>query len=395
MRLLVAKRKNGRLFSLLDDQEKSKLAAMRKRETFYCPICGAPVQMKLGSKVSWHFSHFRQSACSYSAEAESSYHLEGKKSLFRWLGVQNVPVKLEPYLQPVKQRPDLLLQTSPKQTALEFQCSSISPDLLIKRTKSYIQARIDPIWILGGNRMSRLKSNVFRLSDMDWLAVRKPSRMNDDLMLLYFCPESRNFAVLTRLLPLGPTRVMAHLRYRPISSFSFHDLYSLDKPLKFTIPKDWLSFKQQKRFYAFRARGRAEGYVRKLSGMYPQIPAAAGWPTPSAYQIETSPFLWQSWLFYKFCVEKPASETIYLPSIVKEFRFLVNIGIFHTRSFPYPGMMNEKAPIMEYISCLVRFGYLKKVNSAAFVKTGLGKGMLNGDQDRLDHEYFEKLFGIF
>ncbi|HEX6922752.1 MAG TPA: competence protein CoiA family protein [Bacillales bacterium] len=392
----MAKQKNGNLFSLVDRWEKSELLALRRREAFYCPVCDADVQMRLGNQRSWHFAHRSGMKCSFEAEAESAYHLNGKKKLYQWLVAQDVRVKLEPYLPFLKQRPDLLHHAHPQDTALEFQCSTIDSELFKKRTKTFQQADIIPVWILGGNRLKRAGADMFQLPQMDWLALRKLSYNAHSNFLLYFCPETKQFAVLSNITPCNASKVFARLKYIPMSSFSVHDLHRLVKSLSFSLPKAWLKMKQRWRLNAFRSRTRSHLYVQNLYGYLSMIPPAIGWPVPHLYHIETSCFLWQGWLFHHFYLQWRSDKPIGLQHVRNAFRSLVRKKIFQVRDFPLIPGEDETPALLEYLHCLEAFGFLKQTGETTFRKVlGIAQPKTVEEISRFDYEYFEMLDGIF
>ncbi|MDI5790199.1 competence protein CoiA family protein [Bacillus licheniformis] len=87
-------------------------------------------------------------------EPESPYHLKGKRLLYEWLGRQGLRPVLEPYLQEIRQRPDLLLEHGTRQVAVEFQCANLNAAAYRKRTEGFLRLGIEPVWILGGNRIN-------------------------------------------------------------------------------------------------------------------------------------------------------------------------------------------------------------------------------------------------
>ncbi|HET7579556.1 MAG TPA: competence protein CoiA family protein [Bacillales bacterium] len=394
--MLVAKKRDGTLFTLLGRREKRFLKRLRNREVFYCPICHEKVQMRLGDQRSWHFAHQKGTECSYEAESESAYHLQGKRLLYEWLVSQDVQVKLEPYLTRLKQRPDLLLNTSPYPTALEFQCSTIEPDLLTKRTRTFQKAGVLPIWILGGNRLKRIGTRTFQLAQMDWLTLRKASRDSSGTFLIYFCPDSGQICLLTDILPCSNSRILANPHFYPIHSFTLHDLYRISNPEQPHYPENWLSLKKQWRINAFRGRSRAHRYAQTLYRHLSMIPSAAGWPTPHLYQIETPCFLWQGWLFHHFYLKGPEDRPIRLDQVRKAFRALVQQNIFRVRSFPLITDRDETLPLLEYLQCLTTLGLLRQTNETVFQKKHTAQSPVTmEDFLHLDVEYFEKLSRVF
>lgn len=392
MLLLVAKRQDGTLFSLLGKLERNKLLAMRKLETFYCPVCNECVQMRIGERRNWHFAHRAGADCSFKTEPESAYHLQGKQLLYEWLSSQSVHVKLEPYLSRLKQRPDLLLHTRPHHTALEFQCSTIDPGLLTKRTRTFQSYGLIPIWILGGNRLNRIGTNTFKVPQMDWFTFRKASREGTSLFPLYFCPKSKQFATLMNMIPYSPSKVWATPKFFPMSSFSVHDLYRVSAAPPFTVSDYWLTIKNKWRLRSFRWRTRPYRYLRKLYGDLSKIPAAAGWPTPHLYLIETSCFLWQSWLFHQFYLNWPSERPISLSQVKSRFRTLVRQNIFRIRTIPFLTTEDEGLALFEYLQCLCKFGFLQQVGKEEFRKnTTFGPSQSSKNDSDSDLEYFEKL----
>ena len=62
-----------------------------------------------------------------------------------WLGQSAEPAFLEAYLPRLRQRPDILLAN----LALEIQCSRLSHQRFVERTKSYLNNGYQVWWILG------------------------------------------------------------------------------------------------------------------------------------------------------------------------------------------------------------------------------------------------------
>src|SRR5699024_4530652 len=122
---------------------------LNKTRSYYCPSCHKPVHLKLGSIIRPHFAHFQNDTCDVFAEGETFEHVEGKIQLSQWLKTLALQVAIEAYLPALKQRPDLLVYTSPKPIALEFQCSPTPIDKLVTRTRGYLEAGYEVVWILG------------------------------------------------------------------------------------------------------------------------------------------------------------------------------------------------------------------------------------------------------
>lgn len=113
------------IICLADGYKTEDLKRLRKRHAFYCPVCRCELDLKVGAVKLPHFAHKPGAACPVQHEPESSYHLKGKRLLYEWLGRQGFRPVLEPYLQEIRQRPDLLLEYGTRQVAVEFQCANL------------------------------------------------------------------------------------------------------------------------------------------------------------------------------------------------------------------------------------------------------------------------------
>lgn len=139
--------------------EKSKLIQahkkLKRKRSYYCPACNEKVYLKIGEIIQPHFAHFTKSQCSVFSEGETEEHLKGKQLLadtFERINKQknkNLRIEIEAYLPKLKQRPDLLVCTEDEKYAIEFQCSSLSVENVLRRTKGYQEHGYDVIWVLG------------------------------------------------------------------------------------------------------------------------------------------------------------------------------------------------------------------------------------------------------
>lgn len=129
-----------------------------KGESYFCPACNHPVRIKNGTVKLPHFAHHNQSSCTLYTEGETIEHLALKEVFARWCEKESIHYELEKYLPELNQRPDLLIGN----IALEIQCSPISVQRLVERTKSYQKHGYTPIWICG----SKLFSNHQTLSEL-------------------------------------------------------------------------------------------------------------------------------------------------------------------------------------------------------------------------------------
>lgn len=139
--MLIAINKNGKIVRA----EKEIL----KKDKYYCPACKNRVYLKVGQVICPHFAHYHHKNCQVFSEGETNEHLKGKKELANYLKRMGKKIEVEAYLPELKQRPDLLILDDCKKTAIEFQCSSITVEKIGERTKGYLEANNDVLWILG------------------------------------------------------------------------------------------------------------------------------------------------------------------------------------------------------------------------------------------------------
>lgn len=156
MNLLVALDRNGEMVTAR--------STLCKNDCFYCPSCKRKVCLKVGTLKQPHFAHYRKTACQVFSEGETEEHLQGKLQLATYLKTQGVNVQLEAYLPEVKQRPDILFEKDSQKIVVEFQCSSISIEKVIERTKGYLRANYQVIWILGNNFKYTNKLTAFHIA---------------------------------------------------------------------------------------------------------------------------------------------------------------------------------------------------------------------------------------
>ena len=135
--MFLARDKNGNLISALGYEV--------KKQTYYCPACGARVRLRKGKNVRTHFAHESLKKCDFFHENEGPEHLENKEQLFYW-AKKNDEVEMEYPIPELKQIADIFVN---KQLALEVQCSPISCDLLRERSNGYRSLGIQVLWLLG------------------------------------------------------------------------------------------------------------------------------------------------------------------------------------------------------------------------------------------------------
>lgn len=204
--ILTAKNEDGQLIYLTGNHLRQELLAMRSLQKFTCPDCEHPLQLKVGDIKIPHFAHKSKSACIFSGEPESSLHLQGKILLHEFFTNKNVPVELEKYLPEIRQRADLLVDG---QTVIEFQCSPISANDVVRRSAAYSEIGVKPIWIYGIGEEPADSIRIIRLMEFQKEMLIHQERSK---YLLLLNPEARQFSYFANLFHISGNRWVGKVR---------------------------------------------------------------------------------------------------------------------------------------------------------------------------------------
>lgn len=133
------------LIALKNNEDRVIATESEKDGNYTCPGCNEQVILKKGRIVIHHFSHKPLNDCSY-GNGESQLHLRTKLSIFNHLKTKNVEnVELEKPLG--SNRPDVYFEKDGLRIAIEVQISSLSLELIEKRTRLYHEKNIHVFWI--------------------------------------------------------------------------------------------------------------------------------------------------------------------------------------------------------------------------------------------------------
>lgn len=213
----------GKRITLMPSMSKMLLKQLREQTTFVCEHCQEKVILRVGDVNIAHFSHLQETTCRDSfSEGESIIHLQGKQALFTFFQRQGLSVQLEPYIQKLAQRPDLLVYQDNQFYPIEFQCSSISAHDFKSRTAGYMSNGWIPIWLLRTFPKWRHLSQGVAVIQLSPFQQRFFShRPSEGMMLLSFDPQSKTFHYFSSILPVtGRTFIINH-RTLPLSSQTF------------------------------------------------------------------------------------------------------------------------------------------------------------------------------
>ncbi|WP_137789853.1 competence protein CoiA family protein [Bacillus sp. E(2018)] len=365
------------LVALFNDQYVDMVGEITKEEWYLknksgklrCPVCQNKVIPKCGTKKTWHFAHHSFEECEGFHEGETDYHLLGKKGLYKWLTHVNEKTILEHYIREIKQRPDLFLQEN--QHVIEFQCATVTPEDLRKRISGYQSLHITSDWIFGMKRIKQKGPDLFYMQSSDLSAAKIDS--NSQLYLNFYCPLKEQFLLLRNIIPLSQKKVAAHGNVFSMKkccdvlwlSQTFLNLETHNLNHK-TL---WKKQKYTWRKTAFKNTSPAVMYMKKVlyfnHHSLTLFPSIAGIPTNNFFHIETSPYLWQTYIL--ILIDKVPISLFSSKFIEQEFQRLLQKRIFQTREFPY---LNESwmDAVENYLSFLVDHHLLKKVSEGTYRK---------------------------
>ena len=246
--MLTAINQAGCLVNLVMDEP-------QKNDHFYCPGCQGQVRLKQGTILRPHFAHIILKDCHYAYENESAQHLELKSALYRWLK-HEVAVEIEAILPELGQIADLLVE---EKLALEVQCSSLSIQRLLERTKAYQDQGIEVLWLLGKDlwikdKLTALQKQFLRFSQNMGFHLWELDLDKQVLRLRYLIHEDWHGQVqcLTKIFPFEKGRLLSILRqpYLPQPLLSFQGRMDqqlgryIAQQLYYQAPK-WMELQRQ------------------------------------------------------------------------------------------------------------------------------------------------------
>ena len=246
--MLTAINQAGCLVNLVMDEP-------QKNDHFYCPGCQGQVRLKQGTILRPHFAHIILKDCHYAYENESAQHLELKSALYRWLK-HEVAVEIEAVLPELGQIADLLVE---EKLALEVQCSSLSIQRLLERTKAYQDQGIEVLWLLGKvlwikDKLTALQKQFLRFSQNMGFHLWELDLDKQVLRLRYLIHEDWHGQVqcLTKIFPFEKGRLLSILRqpYLPQPLLSFQGRMDqqlgryIAQQLYYQAPK-WMELQRQ------------------------------------------------------------------------------------------------------------------------------------------------------
>ncbi|MDG4656642.1 competence protein CoiA family protein [Ectobacillus antri] len=356
--MFVAIDAQKRTYNVLHATSKAQLRILRQQTTFFCPVCNEPVRLKIGSHNQPHFAHIRTSNCP-EFERESAYHLKGKEKLYQWLHRQKFNVEIEKYIPDIAQRPDLMASKQDVSMAIEYQCSTISCELLVKRTMSYWRQGIRVIWIWGGNQLKRRGSHWLHLSDMQALSVQQSG-------ILYFCPEAMTIMQCTPLIPFSSATAFSHIIPHSLRTSQFSGVMLQQRLDVSTLLNEWNRKKKIWRHHGLYLKHSQSPFLKYLykKGISPScFPPEVLIPLPSLIGFHTAPLLWQTHILLEELGCFSTGDTFAASYIYNRLMKMVKI-----RRLPYLSPALPKKALLEYFQFLCGTGMLAQRDTYTYQK---------------------------
>jgi competence CoiA-like predicted nuclease len=366
--MLTAILEAGERICLGDGWEKEKLLLMRERERFCCPQCQEHVILKLGDKRIYHFSHLKGNNCSFEHENESEYHLKGKLQLYQWLKTQGLNPVLEFYDSNINQRADITFTISEKRYAIEFQCSSISEAVFIKRTKGYLSSGYTPIWILGANQWNRKNTYLTSFSEFHYLFLQKNA--SNQWTIPIYCTETQTFILHYFIQPITIRNAFSRQKIVHSDKINFIQMISLQTENP-TIPSNWCKHLNHLKSQLIRAKGSYQNpFLRSVYNNHLNVsllPPYLGLPVLNSPCIVTPPLIWQTYLFMDLFMLCNVTTVIKFQDIYFSFMKRIRKNDIQLRRIPQAeDERNVTLALLQYIELLIRTNFLKRITSHAF-----------------------------
>lgn len=340
--------------------------SLRNMEKFFCPVCGEAVSLKLGNQRIYHFSHRSGTVCRDIYESETIYHMEGKLQLYQWLKGQQITAELEYFDPIIGQRPDIMFHYDGNKYALEYQCSPITEEIFIKRTDSYYQQNYIPLWILGSKHIKAKRSNIFSLSNFQYFFLRETK--GRQVILPSYCPEEKQFQILTSILPYSIKNTIANSLHFSIQNARIEEILT---PSWIAYPRfsKWLIENERSTMNwslhpsPDQNRFLREIYLHNLN-LY-LLPPEIGLPVNHSLLIQTPAIVWQTYLFLD-ALDKSPNDLINLKEVERNFNDRIKTKEIVLRELPQIPRETFFLAVKEYFNILERLGVVIKRNETTY-----------------------------
>lgn len=331
---------------------------LSKEKRYFCPECRNLVHLKIGAVMRPHFAHYQNESCDVFSEGETAEHLQGKLQLADVLErLPTIPIKveLEAYLPELKQRPDLLVEFSRSEIAVEFQCSPISIEKIAERTAGYLSAGYQVCWVLGekfkyGRKLTSLQKAC----------------LAGDLTLLHYEVE-QNRLIMRRDFNLDQNERMSCLR-------EVVDAASLQKSKDRVVRQNTSQFDIQKRHKKLirdsrNSKDKTREFFHRLYQNGENIvtmPSELYWVAPSEWMLQTYSYHWK-YLFLLWLEQFPKHKVLTENNLRRWIQEQEVNGALKFYTMPQLTTEMKSQPFLEYIEALDQMNVLKEISHQKWV----------------------------
>ena len=388
--MLTARTKTGKNICLGYDYKKETLLHLRNKEEFLCPVCGEAVYLKLGDTRIYHFAHKSGRICRDFYENESITHMEGKRQLFQWLKQQRIPSELEYYDKEIQQRPDIMFVYNRVKYALEFQCSSIPEKVFRKRTNTYLQNGYHPLWILGSNHPQQKKKDTVSLSNFHFFFLRKTT--DGSYYIPTYSPEDRHFHILGSIISYTVKNAFSEITLLPINKIPLDELLTPKLLNQINVDRWKLDLDHFLLHYTLHPSPQQFSFLHELynQNLNPYLlPPEIGLPVRHSFLLQTSPFIWQAYLYIDLLSKRCPEDRISFQEIEQSFNRRVGRGNIIIRNFPQLSREKPFDAVMDYLFKLEKLGILARKEKTSF---NLQKNIMIPSSNRERDEYTKTFF---
>ncbi|WP_096189380.1 competence protein CoiA [Evansella halocellulosilytica] len=376
--MFVALHQKEKLIHMLHKNwTREELRELEKIDSFRCPNCHEKVTLKLGMKQIWHFAHKVDSLCLLNERSgESEEHKKAKEVLGGWLKHEGCMSEIEKYFPTSKQRADVFSVIAQRRIAFELQRSSLTSQLMIKRSANYERMHVEPIWIGFQSSFPETKTIQFPRHNLHQSLIK----VTPQLYSLYIDPFKKSWLVLTKFRYFNGKKMIAKPTTLPLTTKPLHliDLsHTVAKAVNLETKLDadylnlWKKEVEKKRIKKYLSLSRTESFMLKLFLRYQlnlnYFPALSSLPLKGNFLFDTSPVWWQSHILLHTLNNLPLNSNIriskmihvYLPYVMNNTFPMVNIAV-------HPKEMLRKV-FIEFLDALCNFEVLKKSRPGVYI----------------------------
>ncbi|PET44951.1 hypothetical protein CN514_21330 [Bacillus sp. AFS001701] len=363
--MIVALNTKRHTINLFEVKTTEELLRLKQNGPYFCPICKKEVRLKIGVKRVTHFAHLDLTECE-NEKKEGIEHYKGKFALYKFFKKFNVNVEVEKYIPELNQRPDLFIKLNTLQMCVEYQCSVIPLEIMIRRTNSFKDSGMKVLWILNDKLLNQKRWSSFYINS---LSIYSLVRINV-FSLLFYNPTLQSFTVLSSLIAFSPVQYIGQKDVFPINKFSLKVFLSPNRIDKNVFVAKWNRLKKDFRLYQhLHTKGNLMVFKQYLyNANINYFPAVIGVPLESNCIIKEHCIFWQGLIYFKFFHEVEIGQLIFIDKIIQSVKMEVQNGKWRVNQFQDNDIDNLEKCVEKYIDFLVKIRIVKRVKNGKIMK---------------------------